>query len=187
MLQFETAIGTCGVRWSEHGISAVLMPGSRALARSLPHAAPVPTTVIAAVDAMSALLAGERRDLSDIALDDSGLDDFRRAVYTATRAIGPGATATYGEIAKTVGAPHAARAVGAALGSNPYPIIVPCHRVLAANGALHGSPRPAGSPPSARCSRSSARLVSARGAVFLISGVFPDCPDAIAAVAFPHE
>ena len=77
-------------------------------------------------------------------LDESGLEPFARHVYAATRAIGPGAVATYGEIARAVGDPGAARAVGAALGANPYPVIVPCHRVLAADGALHGFSAPGG-------------------------------------------
>jgi len=100
--------------------------------------------VRAGVAGIVALLAGERRDLREIVLDDRALDDFRRRVYAATRAIGPGETATYGEIARAIGDPGAARAVGAALGSNPFPIIVPCHRVLAADGALHGFSAPGG-------------------------------------------
>jgi methylated-DNA-[protein]-cysteine S-methyltransferase len=97
-----------------------------------------------AVAGIVALLAGERRDLTDIPLDDERLDEFRRRVYAATREIGPGETATYGEIARAIGDPGAARAVGAALGSNPFPIVVPCHRVLAADGALHGFSAPGG-------------------------------------------
>ena len=142
MLRFETVIGTCGVRWSDVGLTGVLLPRSRGL--TAPEAADVPATVAAAVEAMTALLAGEPRDLRGVALDWTGIDDFRRAVYEATREIGPGATATYGEIARAVGSPDAARAVGAALGGNPFPIVVPCHRVLAANGALHGFSAPGG-------------------------------------------
>ncbi len=91
-----------------------------------------------------ALLDGEPRDLREVVLDESGLEPFARHVYAATRAIDPGAVATYGEIARAVGDPGAARAVGAALGANPYPVIVPCHRVLAADGALHGFSAPGG-------------------------------------------
>jgi len=65
-------------------------------------------------------------------------------VYAATREIAPGATASYGEIARAIGAPGEAREVGAALGANPFPIVVPCHRVLAADGALHGFSAPGG-------------------------------------------
>ena len=103
-----------------------------------------PDEVQAAIAGIVALLAGEPRDLREIGLDERGIDPFRQRVYRATREIGPGATASYGEIARAIGEPGAARAVGAALGSNPYPIIVPCHRVLAASGALHGFSAPGG-------------------------------------------
>ena len=141
MLVFDTAIGRCGVRWSAAGITEVLMPGRRLPAD---EAGDAPDAVRAAVAGMVALLAGERRDLGGVMLDESGIDTFRRRVYAATRAVGPGRTTTYGEIARAIGDPGAARAVGAALGSNPYPVIVPCHRVLAADGALHGFSAPGG-------------------------------------------
>jgi methylated-DNA-[protein]-cysteine S-methyltransferase len=97
-----------------------------------------------AIAGIVALLAGERRDLREVALDERGLGDFDRAVYAATRTIGPGATASYGEIARAVGERGDARAVGGALGRNPFPIVVPCHRVLAADGSLHGFSAPGG-------------------------------------------
>jgi methylated-DNA-[protein]-cysteine S-methyltransferase len=140
-LRFETAIGACAVRWTEAGISGVLLPGMRE--RNEP-AAEAPAFVLDAVAGMRAVLAGERLDLREIVLDESGIDDFRRAVYAATRAVGPGETVSYGEIARVLGDPGAARAVGAALGANPFPIIVPCHRVLASTGALHGFSAPGG-------------------------------------------
>jgi methylated-DNA-[protein]-cysteine S-methyltransferase len=143
MLRFGTAIGTCGVRWSDAGLTSVLMPGSRALAGDV-DAGEVPPAVRAAVDEIVVLLDGEPRDLRDVALDLGDLDPFRLAVLAATREIGPGRTATYGEIARAVGVPDGARAVGAALAGNPVPIVVPCHRVLAADGALHGFSAPGG-------------------------------------------
>ncbi|MEA2281565.1 MAG: methylated-DNA-[protein]-cysteine S-methyltransferase [Solirubrobacteraceae bacterium] len=142
MLWFATAIGVCGVEWSEAGITRVHLPGGR---RRPPAAdARAPEAVRAAIAGIGALLAGERRELTDIVLDERGIDPFRRRVFAATRAIGPGATASYGQIARAIGAPGAARAVGAALGSNPFPIVVPCHRVLAADGALTGFSAPGG-------------------------------------------
>jgi methylated-DNA-[protein]-cysteine S-methyltransferase len=138
---FDTAIGRAGVEWGESGITEVVMPGRNGL---VDDGRALPQPIAAAVAAIVALLAGERRDLREIALDDREVDDFRRRVYAATRAIGPGETATYGEIARAIGDPGAARAVGAALGSNPFPIVVPCHRVLAADGALHGFSAPGG-------------------------------------------
>jgi methylated-DNA-[protein]-cysteine S-methyltransferase len=142
MLRFETAIGICTVRWSEAGITGVALPARRGAGTAATAALPGP--VAAAVEGIVALLAGERRDLCEVVLDERGIDDFRRAVHAATRAVGPGETTTYGEIARAIGAPGAARAVGAALGANPFPIVVPCHRVLAADGALHGFSAPGG-------------------------------------------
>jgi methylated-DNA-[protein]-cysteine S-methyltransferase len=145
MRLFKTAIGTCGVAWSEAGFTEILLPRSASLTgEPLIGGGDVPATVHAAIGGIVALLEGERPDLRDVALDERPLDDFRRRVYAATRAIGPGQTATYGEIARAIGAPGAARAVGAALGQNPYPIVVPCHRVLAADGSLHGFSAPGG-------------------------------------------
>jgi methylated-DNA-[protein]-cysteine S-methyltransferase len=140
MLTFETAIGTCAITWSERGITSVSLPG----VKPAPDADDVPAHIREAVEDIQALLTGERRDLTHLELDPTGIDDFRKAVFDATRAIGPGEVASYGEIARTVGDPNAARAVGAALGSNPYPIVVPCHRVLAADGSLHGFSAPGG-------------------------------------------
>ena len=95
---------------------------------------------------MTAVLAGEDRDLREITLDQHAIDAFRRSVYAATRDIPAGTTRSYGEVARSIGLepPFGAREVGAALASNPTPIIVPCHRVLAANGALHGFSAPGG-------------------------------------------
>jgi methylated-DNA-[protein]-cysteine S-methyltransferase len=138
---FDTALGPAGVKWNETGITEVVMPGRRGLEDD---GSPLPAAIREAVEAIVALLGGERRDLAGIALDDDGVDEFARRVYAATRAIGPGETATYGEIARAIGEPGAARAVGAALGRNPFPIVVPCHRVLAADGALHGFSAPGG-------------------------------------------
>jgi methylated-DNA-[protein]-cysteine S-methyltransferase len=89
-------------------------------------------------------MAGHARDLAAVPLDQRGVDDFRRAVYAATRRIPPGRTDSYGGIARAIGRPDAARDVGAALAQNPTPIIVPCHRVVAANGALTGFSAPGG-------------------------------------------
>jgi len=143
---FETALGWCSVSWNERGIVGVGLPGAAAgTAHAHPGAAaPIPEFVCRAIDGMTAVLAGHHRDLSDIPLDDRGLDDFRAAVYAATRRIEPGTTQSYGEIARAIGQPDAARDVGVALARNRWPIIVPCHRVVAANGALTGFSAPGG-------------------------------------------
>jgi methylated-DNA-[protein]-cysteine S-methyltransferase len=144
---FETAIGACGIAWGERGIAAVQLPEAdeqktRArLQRRFSEAREAPPTpeVQRAVDGITALLRGEASDLSAVVLDVEDLPAFNRRVYEVARAIPPGATLSYGEIAARLGEPpQAARDVGQALGQNPIPIIVPCHRVLAANGKPGG-------------------------------------------------
>lgn len=100
--------------------------------------ATLPPPVARAIAALTALLAGQRIDLSDIGLDLAGLPDFDRRVYEIARTIPPGETLTYGAIAQRLGQPGAAREVGTALGRNPFPLVVPCHRVVAAGGKLGG-------------------------------------------------
>lgn len=143
-IAFETALGKCGVRWSELGITEVLLPPARGPAATRSEPDGVPEAIGEAIAAIAALLDGERRDLRSVVLDERALDEFQRRVYAATREIGPGETASYGEIARAIGAPQEARAVGAALGRNPFPVVVPCHRVLAADGTLHGFSAPGG-------------------------------------------
>ena len=143
---FDTALGRSGIAWSARGVVAVQLPEADEAttrsrlarsARGAPEAAP-PPAVRAAIEAIAALLAGAKRDLEDVVLDESGVPDFHRRVYAAARRIPPGRTATYGELAAQLGLPGAARAVGQALGRNPFTLIVPCHRVLAAGGRSGG-------------------------------------------------
>ena len=118
-----------------------MRPGRAALkARRYPGAveAAPPSEVGDAIAGITALVDGEARDLGAIVLDMEGLEDLPRAVYELARTIPPGQTLTYGDIAKRLGDPLQARAVGEALGRNPFAIVVPCHRVLAAGGKLGG-------------------------------------------------
>jgi methylated-DNA-[protein]-cysteine S-methyltransferase len=143
---FDTAVGRCGIAWGDRGVVGVQLPeanaaATRARVRSRfgdAREAPLPRAVKAAVADIVALLRGEKRDLSKIALDMDGVPEFHQRVYVAARAIPPGTTLTYGEIARRLGEPGAARAVGQALGRNPFAIVVPCHRVLAAGGKSGG-------------------------------------------------
>ena len=145
MLTFNTALGRCAVRWSEAGITGVLLPlPSGRPGPAIEDGGDVPPFVRRAIEGMIAVLAGGSPDLSAVPLDERGLDDLRRAVYAATREIPPGTTRTYGEVARAIGRPDGARDVGAALARNPYPILVPCHRVVAASGALTGFSAPGG-------------------------------------------
>jgi methylated-DNA-[protein]-cysteine S-methyltransferase len=143
---FDTAIGRCGLAWGENGITGIQLPEyreadtrTRMLAR-LPDLAETvpPPEVQRAVDAVSGLLRGEATDLSAIVLDMARVPPFHRRVYETARGITPGQTLTYGELAQKLGMPGSARAVGQALGRNPFAIIVPCHRVLAAGGKVGG-------------------------------------------------
>jgi methylated-DNA-[protein]-cysteine S-methyltransferase len=143
---FETAIGWCGIVWAEHGIVGVQMPEAdqgktRArLRRRFPEArdAAPSAEVQRAIDGITALLRGEARDLSGVALDMARVPAFNRRVYEVARTIPPGATLSYGEIAERLGDRLLARDVGQAMGQNPFAIIVPCHRVLAAGGKIGG-------------------------------------------------
>jgi methylated-DNA-[protein]-cysteine S-methyltransferase len=145
LLTFDTALGRCGIRWSDIGITGVVLPSAATSRRLLlPELAAVPEDVRDAIDGIRAVLAGERRDLRDIRLDERGIDPFRRRVYAATRNVQPGTTVSYGQVAQAIGQPDAARDVGAALARNPTPVIVPCHRVVAANGTLLGFSAPGG-------------------------------------------
>ncbi len=96
------------------------------------------------IESIQALLRGEPADLSSVVLDWRGVPEFHRRVYELALAIPPGRTLTYGEVAQQLGEPGAARAVGQALGKNPYAPIVPCHRVLAAGGRAGGFSAPGG-------------------------------------------
>ena len=142
---FATALGRCAVSWSDDGITGVWLPRRAGYAApSFEAAVDVPAFVRDAVAGMQAVMAGEHRDLRDVPLDERGVDPFRRCVYAATREIAPGTTWSYGQVASAIGRPDAARDVGTALSRNPYPIVVPCHRVVAANGALTGFAAPGG-------------------------------------------
>jgi methylated-DNA-[protein]-cysteine S-methyltransferase len=143
---FDTAIGRCGIAWGTGGISGVQLPeaGEQDTRTRMLHRFPAagetapPPEVRGAIGQIVALLRGEASNLSTVRLDMDQVPAFHRRVYEVARTIPPGMTLSYGDIARRVGAPGAARAVGQALGRNPFPIVVPCHRVLAAGGKIGG-------------------------------------------------
>jgi methylated-DNA-[protein]-cysteine S-methyltransferase len=155
---FDTPIGLCGLAWGPRGLVGAQLPEAAPgaawdrLRRRYPDAAEVtpPPAVQRAVERVRDLLAGGRDDLTDIVLDFGIVAPFNRRVYEIARAIPPGETSTYGQVAKAMGEPGAARAVGKALGENPWPIIVPCHRVLGADGKSGGFSAPGGVETKAR-------------------------------------
>ena len=143
---FETAIGPCGIAWGARGVVLVQLPEADAertrarVRRRRPEAreAPAPAPVAQAIADITALLRGEPADLTGVQLDMDGVPDFHRRLYEAARTIPAGRTLTYGELAARIDEPGGARVVGEAMGRNPFAIIVPCHRVVAAGGKLGG-------------------------------------------------
>lgn len=149
---FDTPIGVCAIAWGPRGLVGTSLPGGgveEARARmtkrfpDLKETDP-PPSVQSAIDEILALLSGEKRMLHEVVLDDTSVPDFHKRVYELSRNIPPGETLTYGEVAEKLSSPGAARAVGAALGANPWPIVVPCHRILGAGGKTGGFSAPGG-------------------------------------------
>jgi methylated-DNA-[protein]-cysteine S-methyltransferase len=143
---FETSIGRCGIAWGERGIVGLQLPeasvgAARARMRKRFPAAvesTPPREVARVVRDVTALLGGKRIDLTTVTLDMNGVPPFHRRAYEAARKIPAGKTHSYGELAAKLGSPNSSRAVGQAMGRNPFPIVVPCHRVLAAGGRAGG-------------------------------------------------
>ena len=162
---FETPIGACALVWGTHGLVGTALPEPSAAAtrarlqrrfRQAREQQP-PPALQPVIERIRALLHGASDDLTDIALDMKGVPEFHQRVYALARGIPPGATRSYGELALELGALQLARAVGQALGANPFPIIVPCHRVLAAGSQAGGFSAPGGT-------RTKLRLLEIEGA-----------------------
>mgnify|MGYP000197528614 CR=1 FL=1 len=153
VMLFDTALGRCGIAWGETGILAVSFPEAndaatlQRLRRRVPDAEQAweaPAEIAAAIAGIRALAGGEAVAFEEARLDMAGVGDFEKSVYAAARQIPPGETRTYGEIARQLGDVSLSRQVGQALGGNPFPIIVPCHRVVGANGTMTGFSAPGG-------------------------------------------
>ena len=151
---FETAMGFCAIAWSEAGVVRFQLPAKsadaadRLMQRRANGAEPgaPPESVAAVVAAAKRYFDGEETDFSDVRLNLEGQDPFFNQIYEALRRVGWGRTTSYGALAKEVGAGReAARDVGQAMASNPAPLIIPCHRVLAAGGKIGGFSAPGGS------------------------------------------
>ncbi|MGE0641156.1 MAG: methylated-DNA--[protein]-cysteine S-methyltransferase [Thermoanaerobaculia bacterium] len=177
---FDTAIGRCGIAWSERGVTAVQLPEASdaetrgRVIRRTPRAREIspPTTVLEAIGGIVALLRGDRgpaSELAYVALDFDRVPEFERSVYSVTRTVPPGETVTYGEIAGRLGDPGASRAVGRALGRNPFVLVVPCHRVLPADGGFGGFSASGGTALKRRL----LSIERARG--LPVGGLFDDC------------
>jgi methylated-DNA-[protein]-cysteine S-methyltransferase len=143
---FDTAIGPCGVAWSEDGLTRLQLPESdriatekrlKARTRSAGAQEPPPTIQQVITDLVK-YLTGGKVDFSSVALDLTRVSRSHRRFYEAARSVGWGQQTSYGELARQAGCPGEARAVGHALSRNPIPIIIPCHRILAAGNKVGG-------------------------------------------------
>ncbi|RJT39245.1 methylated-DNA--[protein]-cysteine S-methyltransferase [Mesorhizobium waimense] len=150
---FETVLGFMGIAWSEAGLTRLCLPErnrdtvERRLLRHSGVAASgeQPRWVAELIASIKAYAAGEDVDFSGVPVDLAGVDDFRLAIYDAARKLSYGETTTYGELAKRAGHAGLPRETGAALGANPVPLVIPCHRILAAGGKIGGFSAPGGS------------------------------------------
>lgn len=139
----DTTWGAALLAWTPAGIARVELPGG-SFEKVAAHGSTVgtfarPTGFAAdAAKRIREYFAGEAIDLDDLPLDLDRVPPFAQKVYAAARAIPRGKTETYGDIAERVGSPRASRAVGGALGRNPVPLVVPCHRVVGAGGRVGG-------------------------------------------------
>lgn len=141
---FDTIIGRMGISWTNAGIAGLRLPETRVALPPVPDDRAMPPEVAEAVRRIRALLDGHKDDLRDIRLDCGRTRAFERRVYEAARAVGPGTVSSYGEVAASLGDPCLALAVGQALGRNPWPVIVPCHRIVGAGGRAGGFSAPGG-------------------------------------------
>lgn len=149
---FGTELGHCGIAWTSRGIAGVDLPAgseekTRArLKRRFPDARETkpPAEIQKIIGEVVALIAGEKIDFSHVALDHAPLPEFSKRVYEIVRSIPIGHTLTYGDVAKKLGDVSLSREVGQAMGRNPTPIIMPCHRVVAASGKTGGFSAPGG-------------------------------------------
>ncbi len=149
---FDTAVGDCALIWKGRLIVRLLLPAGDdarqrlAVARAAPDAREeiAPTEIAKVMSDIAALCRGEPQDFKSAPLDRAQIEPFAARVYAALDTVGFGETTTYGAVAERLGDRSLSRAVGAALGANPFPIIIPCHRVTAANGAMGGFSAPGG-------------------------------------------
>ncbi|MEW6036940.1 MAG: methylated-DNA--[protein]-cysteine S-methyltransferase [Pseudomonadota bacterium] len=150
---FDTDFGVCGIAWrqvkgKDEGpvVTLFQLPEATAaetesaIARrtgAAPAAMP-PPAIAELIEMIRRHFRGDLQDFSAVRVEPDGAGPFARAVYSAARDIPAGQVRTYGELALALNRPTAARAVGQALGRNPVPLIIPCHRILGASGKLGG-------------------------------------------------
>lgn len=151
-LLLETPFGTCGIAWNDRGLTRLQLPEATAeiTERRLaspsrqPWAGPLPDSIAAVKRELERYFSGEPTSFEDVAIDFGDRQQFQLDLYAEARKIPWGETVTYGELANALDFPGGARGVGQAMGRNPVPIIMPCHRVLASGNALRGFSAPGG-------------------------------------------
>ncbi len=144
--QFETAIGPCAILWQDQHITGfrLLAPPSTTAETTTSFEQP-PASIQMAIKRVRAHLGGDLQDFADLPYAFERVSDFQRDVYSTALRVKAGQTWTYGQLAKAIGHPTAvARAVGTALGQNPWPLLVPCHRFVGADGHMTGFSAPGG-------------------------------------------
>ena len=156
---FSTALGRCALAWDEQGnLTRFELPEAVGQANDL---AVPPKEIATLVTRVRRHLDGEPQDFSSERYALASVPEFARQVYLAALAVKAGHTATYGELAAAMGQPAAvSRAVGAVLGINPWPLLIPCHRIVAASGKMTGFSAPGGVA-------TKARLLALEGATLL--------------------
>lgn len=164
-VSFSSPIGTCALAWTSDALVAVHLPEAKApntiktLRERLTQrgfettskpATSIPIFVQTAIDCVREQLSGNDADITSIPLDLSNVSPFHRKIYKALQKTHPGQTVSYGELAAKAGSPKAARAVGQAMAKNPWPLVVPCHRVLSSTSKLTGFSAPGGTTTKAK-------------------------------------
>ena len=125
--------------WKDGKLDGELRELKLKWASEVPGAEPQSKTALKLVPALEAYVAGREMKWPDLDLDFENLPPFRAQILrTLLQKVGPGQTVTYGQLSRMAGHPRAARAVGQAMANNPWPLLVPCHRVLGSGGKLHG-------------------------------------------------
>jgi len=143
-MEFDTKRGVCRISWSDAGIVRLRLPGDPAIGSTKVTNGAIPGFIVEAIGSVRRHMAGTPPSYDALPVDLADISSFSRAVLEETRRIPVGETCTYKEIARAIGRPHAARAVGGALARNPVPLLIPCHRVLYAGNRIGGFSAPGG-------------------------------------------
>lgn len=146
----DTAIGTFGIAWTDKGLARVALPGRERAHTELwisrdPAEPGFPDGPVAGLpERIRRYAGGGREEFADLPLDLDDVPTFNRQAYAQLLKVGYGETTTYGAIARALGDVAFSRAVGQAMGANPIPLVIPCHRVLGADGRTGGFSSPGG-------------------------------------------